>query len=112
MMDRDRRLEFFVANIAIPSEFWNNLYLAETGEKNPSVQEKIKRYEAKLNYFAFAKTPDYNGFKAFLDRNSAVFPGRYPSLFKRMTDEEVDYLFGRIKEIRVDFEIEKVHSTS
>ena len=51
--------------------------------------------------------PDYQRFRNFLKENSVAFTGERYRFLRRMTDSEIDYVFERVREINVEFELEK-----
>ena len=108
--ERDEEKESLVRNIVIPVILWLSLNSATNEKESLAWSKRIGEYEGILEYFVFAKTPDYSGFIDFLAKNSRHFIRGDYRVLKRMTTGEIDYVFERIREIKVESHLEKALS--
>jgi len=93
-------LEVLAANVMIPVMIWED-YWDGTSSAKTLAGLNMRKYSDKLDEFAFAGEKDYRGFREFLEKNSVLFRERY-GLLRNLTDEEIDYIFTRIGEERIE----------
>lgn len=93
--------ERLIANIMIPVMMWED-YWNDTSNAKTLSGLNMCEYERKLDEFVFSEERNYAGFRKFLSEHSVLFEDQY-SLVKNLTDEEVDDVFERVGQERMEF---------
>ena len=105
-MGRPRHLEILVCRVTIPWEILEAFHDA-TDEEKIEIKEIMDKYRTGLDVFATAQRRDYDGFREFLKQHAPLFGGSYEML-ARMNNSQINYVFNRIKQERVEAFLEHI----
>jgi hypothetical protein len=103
---KNDRLELLASTVMVPPMFWRD-FAQGTYTVLTRFGIDVKMYVSTLTDFAFKERKDYDRFRDFLRDCTPLFEERY-GLLESMSDNDIDYVFGRIRNERINQIVERL----